>query len=181
RTGTRCGRPAARLCEGAAAVSAAAPHRGAFPQAPGAARAPAPGRLPGRPAAAGTPRTARRGADPAGGRAGNGGAARGCTCRRRRSSGSGRPPAPESGLPHMNTELDWLMNLQLFGMKPGLGRMEELLRRFGNPQQQLETVLIGGTNGKGSTASLLAAMLSAAGRRTGLFTSPHLTEITERF
>src|SRR5699024_4508346 len=81
----------------------------------------------------------------------------------------------------MNTELDWLMNLQLFGMKPGLGRMEELLRRFGNPQQQLETVLIGGTNGKGSTASLLAAMLSAAGRRTGLFTSPHLTEITERF
>lgn len=81
----------------------------------------------------------------------------------------------------MNTEIDWLMNLQLFGMKPGLGRMRELLARFGLPRPGIKVVAVGGTNGKGSTASLLAATLSAAGRRTGLFTSPHLTDIMERF
>lgn len=81
----------------------------------------------------------------------------------------------------MRDDLDWLMNLQLFGMKPGLGRMRQLLERFSDGTALPGTVLVGGTNGKGSTASLLAATLTAAGRRTGLFTSPHLTDIMERF
>jgi dihydrofolate synthase/folylpolyglutamate synthase len=51
---------------------------------------------------------------------------------------------------------------------------------LGNPQDQTPVVLIAGTNGKGSTAALLAAMAITAGYRTGLFTSPHLEEIEEQ-
>ncbi len=61
-----------------------------------------------------------------------------------------------------------------------LDRMSELLDRLGNPQQGMPIIHIAGTKGKGSTSAMLAAMLSAAGFRTGLFTSPHLTHIEER-
>ena len=81
----------------------------------------------------------------------------------------------------MNTQIDWLMALQRFGMKPGLARMHELLARLGSPHGDCNLVLVGGTNGKGSTATFLAGMLTAAGQRTGLFTSPHLTNVMERF
>src|SRR5690554_6603939 len=73
------------------------------------------------------------------------------------------------------------MALQRFGMKPGLARMHDLLKRLGNPEGDCRLVLVGGTNGKGSTATFLAGMLTAAGQRTGLFTSPHLTNVMERF
>ena len=56
-------------------------------------------------------------------------------------------------------------------MKPGLERISALLERFGNPQERLHFVHIGGTNGKGSTAAALASILQAAGYRVGLFTS----------
>lgn len=79
------------------------------------------------------------------------------------------------------TELDWLFAQQRFGVHPGLTRVEALLARLGNPQAAFRTVLVGGTNGKGSTAATLAAILTAAGERTGLFTSPHLTRFSERF
>ena len=81
----------------------------------------------------------------------------------------------------MNSQIDWLMALQRFGMKPGLARMQELLERLGSPHGDCRLVLVGGTNGKGSTATFLAGMLTAAGQRTGLFTSPHLTNVMERF
>lgn len=61
-----------------------------------------------------------------------------------------------------------------------LERMRELLRRLGDPQQAICTAHITGTKGKGSTAALLAAAARAAGRRTGLFTSPHLADVEER-
>ncbi len=61
-----------------------------------------------------------------------------------------------------------------------LDRMRELLRRLGNPQQALPIVHIAGTKGKGSTAATIAAVLTAAGLRTGLFTSPHLDRVEER-
>ena len=76
---------------------------------------------------------------------------------------------------------DWLFARQRFGIKPGLTRVRALLQRVGNPETRFETVLVGGTNGKGSTATTLASILTAAGRRTGLFTSPHLTYFAERF
>ncbi len=61
-----------------------------------------------------------------------------------------------------------------------LGRMQELLARLGDPQQSLPAIHIAGTKGKGSTAAMTAAILSAAGHRVGLFTSPHLNSLGER-
>ena len=61
-----------------------------------------------------------------------------------------------------------------------LSRMRQLLARLGNPQKGLPIVHVAGTKGKGSTSAALAAVLSAAGYRTGLFTSPHLERIEER-
>ncbi|MCQ2496081.1 MAG: bifunctional folylpolyglutamate synthase/dihydrofolate synthase [Lachnospiraceae bacterium] len=62
----------------------------------------------------------------------------------------------------------------------GLGRMERLLDLLGNPQDMLRFVHIAGTNGKGSTAAMLASIFKAAGMKTGLFTSPHLIKYNER-
>ena len=62
-----------------------------------------------------------------------------------------------------------------------LDRMRALLARLGDPQKRLRIVHIAGTKGKGSTAALLASVLRRAGYRTGLFTSPHLCRVEERF
>ncbi len=61
-----------------------------------------------------------------------------------------------------------------------LAHMRRLAEALGNPQRRLQSVLIAGTNGKGSTAAALASMVQAAGYRTGLYTSPHLLLINER-
>lgn len=76
-------------------------------------------------------------------------------------------------------DLDWLYGRQ--NWKIGLEAIRALLTGLGNPQTSFKSVLIGGTNGKGSTAATLASILTAAGHKTGLFTSPHLTRFTERF
>lgn len=76
--------------------------------------------------------------------------------------------------------LDYLLSLQLFGIKLGLTNISLLLSHFGNPQERLKVVHIGGTNGKGSTAAFLTSVLSAQGYRVGLFTSPHLEDFRER-
>lgn len=68
-----------------------------------------------------------------------------------------------------------------FGMKPGLERIGEILRRLGNPQMRLPVVQIAGTNGKGSTGAFLSSIMSAAGYRTAFFSSPHLSSFSERF
>jgi dihydrofolate synthase/folylpolyglutamate synthase len=78
-------------------------------------------------------------------------------------------------------QLEWLFSRQCFGMRPGLERIRALLAELGEPQLSFESVLVGGTNGKGSTAATLTASLEAAGRRVALFTSPHLTHFSERF
>ncbi|MGH7662072.1 MAG: bifunctional folylpolyglutamate synthase/dihydrofolate synthase [Vulcanimicrobiaceae bacterium] len=61
-----------------------------------------------------------------------------------------------------------------------LGRMRALLRELGDPQDRYPTLHVGGTSGKGSTATMLAAALSGSGKRTGLHTKPHLSSMTER-
>src|SRR5205814_8220416 len=66
------------------------------------------------------------------------------------------------------------------GMRPGLERIEALLDALGRPERGYTIAQIGGTNGKGSVASMLAAVLRAQGRRVGLFTSPHLVSFRER-
>lgn len=58
--------------------------------------------------------------------------------------------------------------------------MRRLAEALGNPQRRLQSVLIAGTNGKGSTAATLASIVEAAGYRTGLYTSPHLIDVNER-
>ena len=77
--------------------------------------------------------------------------------------------------------MDYLENLTKFGFNFGLGRIEELLRRLGNPHTKIKVVHIGGTNGKGSTTAMLAAILKESGLRVGMFTSPHLHSYTERY
>jgi dihydrofolate synthase/folylpolyglutamate synthase len=69
---------------------------------------------------------------------------------------------------------------ELAGMRPGLERIEGLLAALGHPERAYTLVQVGGTNGKGSVAALLAGMLKAAGRRVGLYTSPHLVSFRER-
>src|SRR5258708_17527801 len=64
--------------------------------------------------------------------------------------------------------------------KLGLERILRVLDALGNPQRAYRTVHVAGTNGKGSTCAMIDAGLRAAGVRTGLFTSPHLIEPTER-
>jgi dihydrofolate synthase/folylpolyglutamate synthase len=62
-----------------------------------------------------------------------------------------------------------------------LDRIQKLLGLLGNPQKNFESIVVGGTAGKGSTTTILAAVLKAAGFKVGLFTSPHLEKINERF
>ena len=74
----------------------------------------------------------------------------------------------------------YLSDLQRFGIAPGLERIEALLARADNPHLKYPHVLIGGTNGKGSTAEFAARPLAQNGRRIGLYTSPHLYSWNER-
>ncbi|MEI8033769.1 MAG: folylpolyglutamate synthase/dihydrofolate synthase family protein [Chlorobiaceae bacterium] len=77
--------------------------------------------------------------------------------------------------------LDFLFPLHRFGIKPGFDRVQAMLDLFGSPQKHLGLVIhIAGTNGKGSVAAALASVFQASGRKTALYTSPHLLDFTER-
>ena len=76
--------------------------------------------------------------------------------------------------------IDYLFNLQKHGIKLGMSNSFALMELMGNPHTRFRSVHIAGTNGKGSTAAFLTAMLRAAGYRVGLYTSPHLVSFTER-
>ncbi|HEV8581695.1 MAG TPA: folylpolyglutamate synthase/dihydrofolate synthase family protein [Thermoanaerobaculia bacterium] len=73
-----------------------------------------------------------------------------------------------------------LSRLEALGIKLGLERARAILAAMGEPQRRFPAVLIAGTNGKGSTSALLAAIAGAAGYRTALYTSPHLEHVEER-
>ncbi|HEY8487097.1 MAG TPA: folylpolyglutamate synthase/dihydrofolate synthase family protein [Limnochordales bacterium] len=74
----------------------------------------------------------------------------------------------------------YLDDLSRFGMRLGLERMRALMARLGDPHRGFACVHVAGTNGKGSTCAMLAAMARAAGLRVGLYTSPHLVHFHER-
>ena len=83
--------------------------------------------------------------------------------------------------------IQWLFvqmpNYQVDGQKaykPGLQNITKLCEYFGNPQNEIRTIHIGGTNGKGSTSNMLASVLQESGYKTGLYNSPHLIDFTER-
>ncbi|MGA0558720.1 bifunctional folylpolyglutamate synthase/dihydrofolate synthase [Larkinella sp. VNQ87] len=65
-------------------------------------------------------------------------------------------------------------------IKPGLGNILQFCAYLGNPHEQFKSIHVGGTNGKGSSSHMLAAVLQSAGYKTGLYTSPHLKSFTER-
>ena len=77
--------------------------------------------------------------------------------------------------------LEKLYARRRFGIRPGVDRVRLLLDRLGSPERSFRSIHVVGTNGKGSTSAYLASILSAAGVRTALFTSPHLISFTERF
>ncbi|HHZ06496.1 MAG TPA: bifunctional folylpolyglutamate synthase/dihydrofolate synthase [Clostridiales bacterium] len=71
-------------------------------------------------------------------------------------------------------------SLLLFGSRPGLDRIKKLLKLLGNPQDKLKYIHIAGTNGKGSTCTMLSSILTNAGYKTGLFISPFVIDFRER-
>src|ERR1700722_13302553 len=80
----------------------------------------------------------------------------------------------------------WYRRVNYEQISPGPGdlkldRMRALLRLLGDPQDRLRIVHVAGSKGKGSTAAMLASVFHHAGYRTGLFTSPHLSRVEERF
>jgi dihydrofolate synthase/folylpolyglutamate synthase len=76
--------------------------------------------------------------------------------------------------------LDIIEGLSRFGWKLGLERIKKLLDQLDNPQDKIPVIHIGGTNGKGSVSRMLSSVLTSAGYRVGLYTSPHLHSIRER-
>ena len=76
---------------------------------------------------------------------------------------------------------EYLIELDRLGMKPGLVRVKKLLAALGNPEKRLKTIHVVGTNGKSSTARMIAAILGSQGLKAGAYLSPHLVSFTERF
>ena len=88
----------------------------------------------------------------------------------------------QQALDYLYSFIDYeTMHLPRSAINYDLRRMEELLARLDSPHLKARTVHIAGTKGKGSTAAMIASVLEAAGYRTGLYTSPHLTDLRERF
>jgi len=76
--------------------------------------------------------------------------------------------------------LDYIYDLNKYGIKLGLKNITYLLFLLGNPHQKLNIIHIAGTNGKGSTAAIISSILQSEGFKVGLYTSPHLVDFTER-
>lgn len=76
--------------------------------------------------------------------------------------------------------INLLTSVGKFHISLGLDRMEQILELLGNPQEKLNCIHVAGTNGKGSVCAILSSVLVAAGKKVGLYTSPHLFKYTER-
>lgn len=76
--------------------------------------------------------------------------------------------------------LRYIHSVSWLGSRPGLSRTKELLGKLGNPEDKLKFIHIAGTNGKGSVASMLSYILTQAGYKTGLYTSPFINRFNER-
>ena len=76
--------------------------------------------------------------------------------------------------------IEWLEGVGMYSKKAGLDQMRRFLEILGSPEKKVPAVHVAGTNGKGTTCALLESMFRASGKKTGLFTSPHLVRYTER-
>lgn len=81
---------------------------------------------------------------------------------------------------NFNESVEYIHSLLAFGIKPGLERISMLLDLLDNPQDKLKIIHVAGTNGKGSTSTMISNMLIASGKKTGLFTSPYVIDFCER-
>lgn len=86
----------------------------------------------------------------------------------------------KQAIDYLFNQLPVFQNKGAGAYKPGLDTVTALSAMFGEPHKRLKTIHVAGTNGKGSTAHTLAAVLQSAGYKTGLFTSPHLLDFRER-
>lgn len=80
-----------------------------------------------------------------------------------------------------NQALEYIDSFLVFGSKPGLERIRNLLNLLGNPQKKLKFIHVAGTNGKGSVCAYLSCILQHSGRKTGMFVSPFVIDYCERF
>ena len=76
--------------------------------------------------------------------------------------------------------LSFVLGLSPSAMTLGLGNMRQLLRALGHPERRFRSVLVAGTNGKGSVTAYLSAILRQSGMRVGWYSSPHVYQVTER-
>ena len=77
--------------------------------------------------------------------------------------------------------IDWLFSTQMFGIKLGLDGPRRMLKEYlAHPAHGVTVIHVAGTNGKGSTCAMIDSIARSSGKRTGLFTSPHLIDYRER-
>ena len=76
--------------------------------------------------------------------------------------------------PSYKEAIQYLYDIEKYGMNLGLKRVEALLKSLDNPQDKFPIIHVGGTNGKGSTSAMIVSILVEAGYKAGLYTSPHL-------
>ena len=79
-----------------------------------------------------------------------------------------------------NEAIEYIHSLEKFGINPGLERIRALCNLLGNPQKKLKVIHVAGTNGKGSTSTMISNVLRKSGYNTGLFISPYVTDFRER-
>jgi len=82
---------------------------------------------------------------------------------------------------NLKAALTYLDGFQFHGFRLGLERMTRILNAFGSPEKNYPCLHVAGTNGKGSVSAIIASILHAAEYKTGLYTSPHLSSLRERF
>ena len=76
--------------------------------------------------------------------------------------------------------IEYIHSLEKFGINPGLERINALCSALGNPQRELKVIHVAGTNGKGSTSTMISNILQKSGYKTGLFISPYVSDFRER-
>ena len=76
--------------------------------------------------------------------------------------------------------IEYIHSLEKFGIKPGMERIRALCDKIGNPQKKLKIIHVAGTNGKGSTSTMISNILRKGGYNVGLFISPYVTDFRER-
>ena len=79
-----------------------------------------------------------------------------------------------------NDVISYINSIERFGSRPGLVRVQNLLRRLGNPEKNLKVIHVAGTNGKGSVSTMISYILEKSGYDVGMYTSPHLENYNER-